>query len=96
MFLASVTTIMDPAVDETLNDTKVSNTMQKRICLVDKLIHDQELMAATKLLNVPVITSETGKECLAENNCITYFILSEFEGPIFQSLYKASQHQKHK
>lgn len=85
-------------VDETMNDnvkTSDSDT-RKRICLIDKLAQDEDILAASKLFKVPVITSETGEELVDDRSWMTYFVVSEFEGPVFDSLHKSSLVQKHK
>lgn len=87
---------MDPHNgDETMNDTTMMScgTIRKRICLLDHVAHDQDVIIASKLFNVPVVTSETGVEFLDDASWMTYFVMSEFEGPLFDDL---SQHKKHK
>lgn len=38
---------------------------------------------------VPVVTSETGQEYVSDSAFCTYFILSDFENPVFEELDKA-------
>lgn len=79
--------------NETINE-KVKNQNKKRICLVGSVAEQQHVLDAAGMFNIPVLTSETGEELINDDNWNTYFILSEFEGPIFNTIYKASV--KHK
>lgn len=56
---------------------------KKRICLVGSLGQDPSILGAAEKFEVPIIISETGKEYATDENYITYFILDEFRGPIF-------------
>jgi protein ECT2 len=80
-------------VEETMME-KIHSTLRKRICLVGPVAENQEAVDAAKIFNVPVLTSETGKELIADETWTTYFILKVFEGPIFDDIYKAEV--KHK
>lgn len=73
--------------NETINE-KVKNRNQKRICLVGSVAAHPDSIDAAKTFNVPVLTSETGVEFLEDDTWNTYFILSEFEGPIFNRINK--------
>lgn len=64
----------------------------KRICLTGSLVSDENIKKVAESFNVPVISSETGLEYLTDNKVITYFILEDFEGPIFETISKS----KHK
>jgi len=64
----------------------------KRICLVGSLVSDKRIQKVAECFNVPVILSETGVEYLTDNKVVTYFILEDFEGPIFETISKS----KHK
>lgn len=74
-----------------MDDTVLARD-SKRICLVGTVVDDQITLAAAKSLNVPVVTSETGSEFIEDNTWTTYFILNEFEGPLYEAIYKS----KHK
>ena len=73
-----------------LDDTIVQSN--KRICLVGTVVDDKDTLAAAQSFNVPVITSETGSEYIADNSWITYFVLHDFEGPMYEAINK----MKHK
>lgn len=64
-----------------------------RICLVGDVVDDEETLAAAKHFKVPILTSETGEEyALAiddKDKWITYFVLKDFEGPMFNALSKS-------
>ncbi|XP_063843442.1 protein ECT2-like isoform X4 [Scylla paramamosain] len=60
-----------------------------RICLVGSLADDAETVEAAKKFNVPVVTSETGEEYVSDSAFCTYFVLSDFESPVFEELDKA-------
>lgn len=67
-----------------------SNT--KRICLVGELAYDERLLTASQKYGVPVLSSATGLEFLADSKWMTYFVLKEFEGEVYERLAKS----KHK
>lgn len=60
-----------------------------RICLVGSLADDTETVEAAQKFGVPVVTSETGQEYVSDPAFCTYFILSDFENPVFEELDKA-------
>lgn len=61
-----------------------------RICLVREVVDDQETLSAAKHFGVPLVTSETGEEfALGNHEWTTYFILKDFEGPLFEALSKS-------
>ena len=61
-----------------------------RICLVGEVVDDQDTLTAAKHFKVPILTSETGEEyALEQGRWTTYFILKDFEGPIFEALSKS-------
>lgn len=64
----------------------------KRICLVGLTAHDENLKSAANTFNIPVVESETGLELIVDNKWSTYFVLEEFEGPIYEAISKS----KHK
>lgn len=87
--------LVDQNHDTLTNETLTENSgRSKRICLVGQLACDQDALITAKLFNVPVVTSETGSELLSDENWTTYFILSEFEGGVFDELNRAKS--KHK
>lgn len=83
----------DTFMNETIRET-VNDTLLKRICLVGRVSENEDLLNAAKLFNVPVVTSETGKEFIEDSSWMTFFVMSEFEGPIFDNIYKSKS--KHK
>lgn len=57
----------------------VSATSPIRICLVGpRIINDATTVAAAQTFGVPVITCETGAECVLDTNWLTYFIMDDF------------------
>lgn len=62
--------------------------ISKRICLVGTVVDDKVTLAAAQAFNVPVITSETGSEFIEDESWITYFILNDFEGPLYEAISK--------
>lgn len=80
-------------IEETMME-RIHSTLQKRICLVGSVSEDEKVIEAAKVFNVPVLTSETGRELVADDSWTTFFILASFEGPIFDYIYKAEV--KHK
>ena len=70
----------------------IKEQQMKRICIVGSLVGDENTQKVAESFNVPVITSETGLEYLTDNKVVTYFILEDFEGPIFETISKS----KHK
>lgn len=81
-------------MNETIRDT-VNDNMRKRICLIGPLTENKDLLNSAKLFNVPVIHSETGKEFLDDSSWMTFFILSDFHGPVFESIYKSRTKHKY-
>lgn len=79
--------------NETINEP-VKNHIKKRICLVGSVAEQQNAIDAAKTFNIPVLTSETGFELIQDDAWNTYFILADFEGPIFNKITKAEV--KHK
>lgn len=61
-----------------------------RICLVGEVVDDQDTITAAKHFKVPILSSETGEEyALDKDQWTTYFILKDFEGPMFEALSKS-------
>ena len=79
-------------IEETMIEK--ASMQRKRICLVGSVAENEEAVAASKVFSIPVLTSESGREFIADDTWMTYFILDCFEGPIFDSIYKAEV--KHK
>lgn len=63
-----------------------------RICLIGSVGNDLLTLQAAQKLGVPVIVSDTGKEHITDEQWLTYFVINDFEGPIYQTIYKT----KHK
>lgn len=68
-----------------------NNNNNIRICLVGEVVDDEETLVAAKHFGVPLLTSETGEEYALGSNdqWITYFILKDFEGPLYEALSKS-------
>ncbi|XP_036338298.1 protein ECT2 isoform X1 [Rhagoletis pomonella] len=62
-----------------------------RICLVGDVVNDAETVEAARCFNVPVITSENGLDVLNDYEWRTYFVLKDFEGPIYDAIHKNKQ-----
>ncbi|CAD7002467.1 unnamed protein product [Ceratitis capitata] len=62
-----------------------------RICLVGDIINDEETVEAARSFNVPVITSENGLDALNDFEWRTFFVLKDFEGPIYDAIHKNKQ-----
>ncbi|XP_055911417.1 protein ECT2 isoform X3 [Eupeodes corollae] len=60
-----------------------------RICLLGCVVDDNSIVDAAKTFGVPVLTSETGLEILTDNEWITYFVMKEFDGPIYEAIHKS-------
>ncbi|CRK99988.1 CLUMA_CG013280, isoform A [Clunio marinus] len=80
--------------NETIAENAKKSKLPKRICLVGTVVDDDEVASAAKLFNVPVLSSETGKEFCDDDTWMTYYILKEFEGPIFENIYRAAVKNK--
>lgn len=61
---------------------------QKRICLVGTVLENGNTVAAAQSFGVPVISSETGAEFVADNDWTTFFVMHDFEGDIFKAIQK--------
>ncbi|XP_075160430.1 epithelial cell transforming 2 pebble isoform X3 [Haematobia irritans] len=62
-----------------------------RICLVGNVVQNDAAVEAAHTFGVPVITSETGLELINDCDWRTYFILNEFEGPVYEAIHKSKQ-----
>lgn len=60
-----------------------------RICLLGCVVDDNTVVEAARSFGVPVLTSETGLEILTDNEWTTYFVMKEFDGPIFEAIHKS-------
>lgn len=60
-----------------------------QICLIGKLGQDPNFIEISEGFGVPVRISETGEEFLTDKLSVTYFIIDEFEGPVFENLLKS-------
>ncbi|XP_055841169.1 protein ECT2 isoform X2 [Episyrphus balteatus] len=60
-----------------------------RICLLGCVVDDNSIVEAAKTFGVPVLTSETGLEILTDNEWTTYFVMKEFDGPIYEAIHKS-------
>lgn len=57
--------------------------------MIGAVANDTETIALAQSFGVPVETSDTGIEKLSEREWITYFIINDFNGPIFEELQKS-------
>uniref|UniRef100_A0A0K8VQ84 Protein ECT2 n=1 Tax=Bactrocera latifrons TaxID=174628 RepID=A0A0K8VQ84_BACLA len=62
-----------------------------RICLVGDVVNDTETVEAARCFNVPVITSENGLDVLNDYAWRTFFVLKDFEGPIYDAIHRNKQ-----
>ncbi|XP_039964788.1 protein ECT2 isoform X1 [Bactrocera tryoni] len=62
-----------------------------RICLVGDVVNDTETVEAARCFNVPVITSENGLDVLNDYEWRTFFVLKDFEGPIYDAIHRNKQ-----
>ncbi|XP_055621069.1 protein ECT2 isoform X2 [Toxorhynchites rutilus septentrionalis] len=60
-----------------------------RICLVGAVVQDKATQAAAQSFKVPIVTSETGAEYVSDTSYVTYFILNDFEGPVYDTIYRS-------
>ncbi|EAL39928.3 AGAP005796-PA [Anopheles gambiae str. PEST] len=64
-----------------------------RICLVGPVAQDAATLAAAQSLKLPIVTSDTGAEYIGDDDISirTVFVLNDFEGPVYDAIYKAKQ-----
>lgn len=62
---------------------------QVRICLVGAVAHDKASLAAAHSLKLPFVLSETGAEYLTDTSTVTYFVLNQFDGPVYDTIYRS-------
>lgn len=53
------------------------------------MVDDRRTVAIAQTFGVPVVTSETGAEILSDRKWVTYFIINNFSGPIFEAIHKS-------
>lgn len=75
-------------INETITDN-VKSSRPKRICLVGSVAENPEVVMAAKKFNVPIETSETGKELIADKSWTTFFIMPTFDGQIFDDISRS-------
>ncbi|XP_035917198.1 protein ECT2 isoform X2 [Anopheles stephensi] len=72
--------------------TSPSTPEMTRICLVGPAAQDAATLAAAQSLKLPIVTSDTGAEYIGDDDSIsTVFVLNDFEGPVYDAIYKAKQ-----
>lgn len=90
LYLSHLFTISDPSVSPTPTTTTVSSvhslSTPYRICLIGTVVDDSKTVEAARTFGVPVISSETGEEFLEDTSWLTYFIMNDFEGPLFEAI----------
>lgn len=62
---------------------------QVRICLVGAVANDKAVLAAAHSLKLPLVLSETGTEYLTDTSTVTYFVLNQFDGPVYDTIYRS-------
>lgn len=62
-----------------------------RICLLGDVVNDPETVEAAHTFGVPIVTSETGLELVNDYDWRTYFVLRDFESPIYEAIHKSKQ-----
>lgn len=73
-----------------MHDILASTILDRRICLVGDLQNDVPLRRAADTFDVPVVTSNDGREYI-DGSFSTVFVVKEFEGDIFTYLSRAKQ-----
>uniref|UniRef100_A0A182MAM4 Uncharacterized protein n=1 Tax=Anopheles culicifacies TaxID=139723 RepID=A0A182MAM4_9DIPT len=72
--------------------TSPSTPEMTRICLVGSVAQDVATLAAAQSFKLPIVTSDTGAEYIGDEDSITtVFVLNDFEGPVYDAIYKAKQ-----
>ncbi|XP_061500096.1 protein ECT2 isoform X5 [Anopheles gambiae] len=73
--------------------TSPSTPEMTRICLVGPVAQDAATLAAAQSLKLPIVTSDTGAEYIGDDDISisTVFVLNDFEGPVYDAIYKAKQ-----
>ncbi|XP_049291037.1 protein ECT2 isoform X2 [Anopheles funestus] len=72
--------------------TSPSTPEMTRICLVGPVAQDAATLAAAQSLKLPIVTSDTGAEYIGDDDSIsTVFVLNDFQGPVYDAIYKAKQ-----
>lgn len=69
----------------------VTTNGNRRICLIGTVSKDCQVLKAAESFDLPIVKSETGQEYINDNNCSTIFVLENFEGDVYNTLYKAKQ-----
>lgn len=62
---------------------------RQRICLIGSVCNDEPTILAAQSFNVPVLTSETGAEYIADTEWTTYFVMNAFDGEHFDAIRKS-------
>uniref|UniRef100_A0A182IVI0 Protein ECT2 n=1 Tax=Anopheles atroparvus TaxID=41427 RepID=A0A182IVI0_ANOAO len=72
--------------------TSPSTPEMTRICLVGPVAQDAASLAAAQSLKLPIVTSDTGAEYVGDDESLsTVFVLSDFEGPVYDALLRTKQ-----
>lgn len=85
----SVSPTPNTTVTSSINTTTANTTTTSvplRICLVGTVVDDAPTVTAARSFGVPVVTSETGDEFIGDTAWTTYFILRDFDGPMFEAI----------
>jgi hypothetical protein len=77
-------------VNKSGNDV-ASVTNNRRICLVGSLAKQAALRKVAESFNVPVVTSDDGRDYAQDDFYSTMFVLENFEGDVYNSLCKQKQ-----
>lgn len=62
-----------------------------RLCLVGTLAKDPNLRAVAEKFDVPIISSKDGQDFAHDIGCTTIFVVDNFEGDVYNKLYKTKQ-----
>ncbi|XP_018579820.1 protein ECT2 isoform X3 [Anoplophora glabripennis] len=76
--------------DDTSRNDVPASPLDLRLCLVGNLTNDLKLRSVAETFGVPIVNSENGQEYAQDDN-ITIFVLENFEGDVYNSLYKSRQ-----
>ncbi|XP_021695574.1 protein ECT2 isoform X2 [Aedes aegypti] len=79
----------DKSKTEAMSISPPPSREQVRICLVGAVAHDKACLAAAQTLKLPLVLSETGAEYATDTNTLTYFVLNQFDGPIYDTIYRS-------
>ncbi|XP_068904780.1 protein ECT2 isoform X4 [Tenebrio molitor] len=77
--------------EENSGNDVASVTNNRRICLVGSLAKQAALRKVAESFNVPIVTSDDGRDYAQDDFYSTMFVLENFEGDVYNSLCKQKQ-----